>query len=134
MTKQSYAIAFMLGGLTLLGSCSGLKKIGASSEPDVKKEAVLPTDREKIVQPVSSVYTSDDLAKGIIKGDWAIEKVNGMPAVGETAPFLKFDPAAKRVYGNNGCNIINASFLYNPADSTLSFSDLASTMMACGMD
>ncbi len=68
---------------------------------DVKKEAVLPTDREKIVQLVSAVYTSEDLAKGIVKGDWAIETVNSKPAVGETAPYLKFVPNEKRVYGNN---------------------------------
>lgn len=134
MIKNNYTAAILLGGLIILGSCTNLKKITFTADPEVKKEAVLPTDREKIVQPVSSVYTSEDLAKGIIKGDWAIEKVNGQPAVGETAPFLKFDPAGKRVYGNNGCNIINASYTYNPADSTLSFSDLISTMMACGME
>lgn len=98
---------------------------------NVKKEAVLPNDREKIVQPVSAVYTSQDLAKGIVKGDWAIETVNGKPAVGETAPYIKFVPDQKRVYGNNGCNVINAGYEYNPSDSTLVFSDLVSTMMAC---
>lgn len=100
---------------------------------DVKKEAVLPTDREKIVQPVSAVYTSEELAKGVVKGDWAVETINGKQAVGETAPFLNFEPKEKRVYGNNGCNVINASYKYNPADSTLSFGEMASTMMACGM-
>ena len=100
----------------------------------MQKEAVLPTDREKIVQPVSAVYTSQEIAKGIVKGDWAIESVNGKKAIGETAPYLKFVPGEKRVYGNNGCNVINASYQYNPADSTLSFSNLLSTMMACGME
>ncbi len=119
-----------------LGSCSVIKsKVKSGTEAqDVKKEAVLPTDREKIVQPVSAVYTSEDLAKGIVKGDWAIETVNSKPAVGETAPYLKFVPNEKRVYGNNGCNIINASYEYNPSDSTLSFGNIASTMMACGME
>lgn len=111
-----------------MGACSST----AGKSNEVKKEAVLPTDREKIVQPVKAVYTSDDLAKGIVKGDWAIETVNGKKAVGETAPYLKFSPEEKRVYGNDGCNIINASYKYNPADSTLSFSNMASTMMACG--
>ena len=133
--KTIYGSAVLMAGVLAMSSCSALKN-SAKSDPgiDVKKEAVLPDDREKIVQPVSSVYTSEDLAKGIIKGDWAIEKVNGKTAVGETAPYLKFDPAQKRVYGNNGCNIINAAYAYNPADSTLTFSNLASTMMACGMD
>ncbi len=116
-----------------VGACKSVKSASADEGKDVKMESVLPTDREKIVAPVSAVYTSEELAKGIVKGDWAVEKVNGKNAVGETAPFLKFVPDQKRVYGNNGCNIINASYKYNPADSTLSFSEMASTMMACGM-
>lgn len=117
-----------------LGACKSLVSNKGSEGKDVKKEAVLPTDREKIVQPVSAVYTSEELSKGVVKGDWAVETINGKNAVGETAPFLKFVPEQKRVYGNNGCNVINASYVYNPADSTLSFSNMASTMMACGME
>ena len=121
--------------LVPLGSCSVINKNkGGGSSANVNKEAVLPTDREKIVKPVSGVYTSEELAKGIVKGDWAVERVNGKAAVGETAPFLKFVPEQKRVYGNNGCNVINAAYTYNPADSTLTFSNMASTMMACGME
>ncbi len=122
----------LLLALLPMGACKSIAKSGDGEA--VKKEAVLPTDREKIVQPVKAVYTSEELAKGIVKGDWAVETVNGKKAVGETAPFLKFDPDQKRVYGNNGCNIINASYRYNPADSTLVFSDVLSTMMACGME
>ena len=126
---------FLLAALPL-GGCNLLKKTAEQINPgeEVKKEAVLPTDRETIVQPVSAVYTSAELAKGIVKGDWAIESVKGKKAVGESAPFLKFVPDEKRVYGNNGCNVINANYTYNPADSTLSFSGLISTMMACGME
>lgn len=121
--------------LVPLGSCSVINKNkGGGSSANVNKEAVLPTDREKIVKPVSGVYTSEELAKGVVKGDWAVERVNGKTAVGETAPFLKFVPEQKRVYGNNGCNVINAAYTYNPADSTLTFSNMASTMMACGME
>ncbi len=122
----------MLVAMLPFGACKSLQT-KSSDEKDVKKEAVLPTDREKIVQPVSAVYTSEELSKGVVKGDWAIETVNGKPAVGETAPYLKFVPDQKRVYGNNGCNIINGGYQYNPADSTLVFSDMATTMMACGL-
>ena len=129
---------FSLAAMAILpfASCKTIKSVTSrpDSGKDVKKEAVLPTDREKIVQPVSAVYKSDELAKGIVKGDWAVEKVNGQPAIGETAPFLKFVPEQNRVYGNNGCNVINAEYTYNPQDSTLRFSNLASTMMACGRE
>lgn len=116
-----------------LCSCSLIQKKNPVSmgEVEVQKESVLPNDREEIVPPVSAVYTSADLAKGIVKGDWAIEKVNGEKVIGETAPFLKFDPSDNRVYGNNGCNVINAEYKYNPEDSTLSFAYLSSTMRMC---
>lgn len=137
--KTKLLTRIILLTLLPLGACNSIKnfsliKKGSRESEEVKKEMSLPTDREKIVQPVSAVYTSQDLANGIVKGDWAVEKINGSPAVGETAPYLKFDPQQKRVYGNNGCNIINASYTYNPSDSTISFGNIASTMMACGME
>lgn len=132
--KKIYKLFPLLGVSLLVVSCGIFNKnhkSGETSSIEVKKEAVLPTDREDIVQPVSAVYTSADIAKGIVKGDWAIETVFGSPAVGEKAPFLKFVPAEKKVYGNNGCNVINAEYSYNPEDSTISFSYLATTMMLC---
>ncbi|MCH5224423.1 MAG: META domain-containing protein [Muribaculaceae bacterium] len=123
----------LAGGLLLMSSCSlfhkGEKPVESTVE--VKKDAVMPTDREEIVKPVSSVYTSQEISKGVVKGDWAIETVNGKPVIGEKAPFLKFVPEEGRVYGNNGCNVINAEYKYNAEDSTISFSYLASTMMLC---
>lgn len=119
----------------MAASCNTSKNTNVASSSsntgNVQKESVLPTDRTDIVKPVSSVYTSAEISKGIVKGDWAIETVNGKPAVGEKAPFLKFVPSEGRVYGNNGCNVINAEYTYNPQDSTISFAYLNSTMMYC---
>ena len=81
----------------------------------------------------SATYTPEELKQGVIKGDWAIEQVNGKTAVGETAPYIKFEPVQGRVYGNNGCNTINGSYKYSAADHTLGFSQLITTLMACGM-
>ena len=106
--KSTKIVLSGISMLLLMSSCSLFKKTEKGGKDDVKMEAVLPTDRENIVQPVSAVYTSADLAKGVVKGDWAIEKVNGKNVVGEKAPFLKFVPTENRVYGNNGCNVINA--------------------------
>lgn len=137
MKKDLIIKGGIMAMLVTMSSCSlfqkndsGSKTV-ASVDNGVKKEAVLPTDREDIVQPVSAVYTSQEISKGIVKGDWAIENVNGKETVGETAPFLKFVPAEKKVYGNNGCNVINAEYQYNPEDSTISFSYLSSTMRLC---
>ncbi len=66
-----------------------------------------------------------------LSGDWAIESVLGKKAIGETTPFLKFVPDEKRVYGNNGCNVINAQYDVNASKGSLSFSNIATTMMLC---
>lgn len=127
----------MLSSCSLLGSKSGGEGGGllGGGGGKVKTDAVLPQDREKIHENASAkAYTSEELGRGVVKGDWAIERVMGQTAVGEKAPFLKFVPSEKRVYGNNGCNFINAGYEYNLADSTLSFSNPISTMMACGME
>lgn len=119
-----------------MSSCSLFKKgdkvgVEKDSSVEVKKESVLPTDRTDIVQPVSSVYTSQEISKGVVKGDWAIETVNGKPVVGEKAPFLKFVPSEGRMYGNNGCNVINAEYKYDAEERTIRFSYLSSTMILC---
>lgn len=132
--KNIEKIILMAGIPLVLASCSVFQKKSTTNQEssvEVKKESVLPTDREDIVQPVSSVYTSAEISKGIVKGDWAIETVNGKNTVGEKAPFLKFVPSENRVYGNNGCNVINAEYKYSPQDSTIRFSYLSSTMMMC---
>ena len=114
-------------GLLILSSCNTFRKDTA-----VKKDMVLPQDREAImVKSDPKTYSPEEFAKGLIKGDWAIENVYGQEAVGEKAPFLKFSQTEGKVYGNNGCNTINADYKYNPADHSLAFSNVAVTMMLC---
>lgn len=131
-------IAIALCGLAtcgLLTGCSLFKNGGVFGPKTVKQEPILPHDRESIAAGTDiKTYTPEEIKKGVVKGDWAIEKVYGKDAVGETAPFLKFVPDGKRVYGNNGCNTLNADYTYNPADSTLRFSNILSTMRLCSKE
>lgn len=117
--------------LTVLASgCSLFSKNSVN-----KINPVMPDDRQSIaVKKDQKVYTPEEIRKGVVKGDWAIETVYGKSAVGETAPYLKFVPSERRIYGDNGCNTINASYNYNPQDSTISFDHIATTMRMCGME
>lgn len=123
---------------TSVNSGKSDKKVNPSksaSDKNVEVEYVIPSDREAITQEnEQQAYTSAQLAKGVVKGDWAIERVNGKVAVGEDAPFIKFVPSEKRIYGNNGCNVINGEYEYNVADSTIRFSNIASTMRLCNKE
>lgn len=125
-------------GLTLLTGCSVINSIkgnGKKSGSDVSQETVLPHDRENIAAKTElRKYTPEEIARGVVKGDWAIETVYGKDAVGEKAPFLKFVPSQNTVYGNNGCNSLHGGYIYNPKDSTIRFSDMATTMMMCAKE
>ncbi|MDE7381809.1 MAG: META domain-containing protein [Muribaculaceae bacterium] len=119
--------------LMILGSSCAM--LQATNNTKVKKEAVLPRDREQIQQQAQQkAFNPESLSRGILSGDWAIETVNGKNAVGESTPYIRFAPSENRIYGNNGCNTINASYKYNPNDSTIVFDKMISTMMACGME
>lgn len=121
------ALALVMSGCSVFDGLLGNK--GSRINP------VLPSDRETIaVKKEQNTYTPEELRKGVVKGDWAIETVYGKKAVGEQSPFIKFVPSEKRIYGNNGCNVVNAEYQYNPKDSTISFDHIASTMMMCSTD
>lgn len=68
----------------------------------------------------------------VLEGDWAIMNVLGKKAVGETPPCIKFVPAENRMYGNNGCNVMNATYSADYAAKKLQFGNIATTMMMCG--
>lgn len=129
--RKLYIIPILLAATILTGGCSLFQKTDKTAET-AKNEPMLPHDREIISKPKDTrSYTPDEIKQGVVKGDWSIQSVFGKEAVGEKAPFLKFVPAQKRVYGHNGCNVINAAYNYNPGDSTLSFDKVACTLMEC---
>lgn len=100
----------------------------------MKEENAAKAEAEKAMAKVDEKlqHIADGQEKGWISGDWAIETVLGKKAVGETAPFIKFVPGENRIYGNNGCNVINGIFTVNSKDQSISFGRLATTMMLCG--
>ena len=130
----------MKNNIRLLGSvCAALLMVGTSCSLIQKKENTaqvmpveIPKDRKPVVPArASATYTPQEIKQGVVKGDWAIEEVDGKKAVGETAPYIKFEPVQKRIYGNDGCNTLNGSYKYSAADRSISFSQLITTMKAC---
>jgi heat shock protein HslJ len=132
MNISRFIIPCLVISVVPLSSCSLYNSI---FEKKATQEAVIPQDREQIrTDRATKTYNLKELAYGSIEGDWAIETVSGKNAIGETTPYLKFVNDGNRVYGNNGCNALNASYSYTPADSTLSFSDVITTMRMCGKE
>lgn len=122
---NKFTIPFFSGGST--------GNSGSSSENSTSS-ATLPTDREKIHSNHNdSHFSSRDLDQGAVSGDWAIIEVNGEPLNPDLPAYLKFVTSEKRVYGNNGCNTLNASYEYSPEEHKLIFSNMLSTMRLCNM-
>lgn len=104
------------------------------------------TSEEPIVSQTSNTSSSANISEtkakpssskiehGALLGDWAIEMANGKPAKGEYPPYIKFNTNENVIYGNNGCNIINATYKYNQADSTLLFKNIIATTKACAIE
>ncbi|WP_455674228.1 META domain-containing protein [Phocaeicola sp.] len=67
-----------------------------------------------------------------LNGEWNITEVDGQKISAGKAPFIGFDVAQKRIYGNSGCNRMMGTF---EADSlkpgVLSFGQIGSTRMMC---
>lgn len=86
---------------------------------------ILLLQREQKAQPISSLAS--------LAGDWTITAINGK-AVGasQTVPFIGFNLAEMRVYGNAGCNGFNGNLKQESGKPfSLDFSPVVATMMAC---
>lgn len=67
-----------------------------------------------------------------IAGSWNIVSVNGGKIIGDEPAHLTFNAAEKRMYGNNGCNVINGAIITDAAQpSAIQFGQVISTMKAC---
>lgn len=134
MNKKGIFLYALLAGVAGFGltSCNVLNNLIGNKNSKVEKAVILPSDREEIHKQTSlRTYTPQDIQAGIVKGDWAIEEISGKQVVGESPAYLKFDQTERRFYGNNGCNYLNGSYMFNPEDSTLSFTNVISTMKLC---
>ena len=70
---------------------------------------------------------TNDAYRQTLTGEWQIIRINGQPAAPDYR--LSFDPAAQRFSAYFGCNRIMGG--YQQQADKLSFSHVASTMMAC---
>ena len=118
------------------GSGKGIQgwfESGKDKVDDTAKDAGkdMPDDSNKSNDNASEKSDDVSVRDVSLAGDWAVETVLGKKAVGEIPPFIKFVPGENRIYGNNGCNTINGGFDVNYSKKSLSFSNLATTMMLC---
>lgn len=85
----------------------------------------------------TSVETNAAVHK-ILYGEWIAYKVGDLMVEGAERPYVIFDgentpstPNYIKLYGNDGCNIINGTYSVAPGGKMQSTSDLISTMRFC---
>lgn len=70
-----------------------------------------------------------------LKGEWNIVEVDGKAikvANDQPVPYIGFDVATKRIYGNSGCNRMMGAFVIDSVKpELLRFGPIAGTRMAC---
>lgn len=96
---------------------------------DMQRGAVESEKTSKSVETKKD-NTTGTVASTSINGEWTIYSVRNNVITGEERPFITFDLAANRMYGNNGCNVINGTLKLTDPDQ-LQIEDFITTMRMC---
>ncbi len=101
----------------------------SSSKKNTSKKSSAVYD-DNIEEKTSSAPVKSNFDATAIGGEWTVYSLKGKRIHGESRPTLNFNLEDHRLYGNNGCNIINADFSVSSPDN-ITISNLLSTMMLC---
>lgn len=126
MNKKTvgYSVAIALAAMTLTG-CSTLQSSSSSSSSSKKQTAVAATGSS-----VSHTSTASNSLEENISGEWFITAI-GTTSISqdEDMPYLTFVPAEGRLYGSNGCNVLNGD--YQLVGNVVKFNNVLSTQKYC---
>lgn len=86
---------------------------------------------KKVVQKTKVKVNTNTVWDYVLKHKWKLIQMNGVTQK-DSPVYMKFDGTQNRVAGKSGCN--NFFGGYEKGDETLSFKQMAGTMMACSED
>lgn len=115
--KKLNLLITAIAAMSITTSCSIFK---SHKTPVVET----PVETEKTDMNKATVNAND------IAGEWNVFSVGGKKVTGEKRPYINFNLEDHRIYGSNGCNIINGDFTAKD-DSSIHIENMISTMMAC---
>ncbi len=115
--KKLNLLITAIAAMSITTSCSIFK---SHKTPVVET----PVETEKTDMNKATVNAND------IAGEWNVFSVGGKKVTGEERPYINFNLEDHRIYGSNGCNIINGDFTAKD-DSSIHIENMISTMMAC---
>ncbi len=115
--KKLNLLITAIAAMSITTSCSIFK---SHKTPVVET----PVETEKTDMNKATVNAND------IAGEWNVFSVGSKKVTGEKRPYINFNLEDHRIYGSNGCNIINGDFTAKD-DSSIHIENMISTMMAC---
>lgn len=120
-----------IANIALSAVCLGCA-VSVSAKNDAKsaKSAAAPVEEVAVVAQEEIEYYPATSADIRLDGEWNIDNVNGQKVTGEERPFITFDLSQGRIYGNNGCNIVNADAVTGKGNK-LRFTGMMSTQKYC---
>lgn len=121
--------------ITMLSSCSIVNNITKSKNKDnSRSEVSLENDKGSTVNSGKShdshiSYIGINNLEKQLYGEWSILTIYNKKVTTRERAYIHLDFKAHRLYGNNGCNVINGDFT---ADANkISFSNIITTMAEC---
>lgn len=92
------------------------------------QKSVVVEKKETETQEIRKIPT---IPREEFDGTWIIATAEHHNVVGETPAEITFDLATGRIYGNDGCNVVNGTFAFGD-ENELEFGSLISTQKNCG--
>lgn len=120
-----------IANIALSAVCLGCAvSVSAKNDTQSAKSAAAPVEEVAVVAQEEIEYYPATSADIRLDGEWNIDNVNGQKVTGEERPFITFDLSQGRIYGNNGCNIVNADAVTGKGNK-LQFTGMMSTQKYC---
>lgn len=114
--RKSFLTALGLLILLSIASCKTSKKITNTQREETTAQTTVPQNLT--------------ISREELEGTWIVKTAEKKAVVGESPVEITFDLTNGRIYGNDGCNVINGTVILE-GDNQLRFESLISTMKAC---
>lgn len=114
--RKSFLTALGLLILLSIASCKTSKKITNTQREETTAQTTVPQNLT--------------ISREELEGTWIVKTAEKKAVVGESPVEITFDLTNGRIYGNDGCNVVNGTVILE-GDNQLRFESLISTMKAC---
>ena len=128
MNKTAIISAFLCLAMMPAMASAGIFGSKKKSQKRKTKQPVEQVVVQKPKEEAPKTFTLSDPVKQL-SGEWTIIRLKNKKVSTEERPFLNFEIKSSRLYGNNGCNVINASFRLD--GNLISFANIAATSREC---